>query len=243
MKKKIAMVSGMLMLGTCLAANLSVQAVAPSLESTWSDETCAACVEMERDQWYLDEDGVIYCAEDGLSYAFDPLLPNPGTYTRSDLLRSLVRQYPDAQFAVRLDSWQAEGEADSHLQAELYLHENGVEYLRDPDAFGAIHAIGYAVVTAEQLDDFPVYEQIGYHIGLAKRSDMASVQAEPAILMQVAGDLNSDCQVSLVDVICLQQYLLNQISPNDAQWQAADINGDQSVDIFDLALLKRILIG
>lgn len=66
---------------------------------------------------------------------------------------------------------------------------------------------------------------------------------DPDAFGTVAGDLNSDCQVSLVDVICLQQYLLNQISLNDAQWQAADINGDQSVDIFDLALLKRMLIS
>ena len=54
------------------------------------------------------------------------------------------------------------------------------------------------------------------------------------------GDVNSDGEQSVSDIIALQKYLLGldvEIDP-----AAADLNGDGVIDVFDLGLLKRRLL-
>ena len=56
------------------------------------------------------------------------------------------------------------------------------------------------------------------------------------------GDCNLNGKVDIGDVLILKCYLLtvNPISKN--QWINADMNKDESVDVFDLCLLKRKII-
>lgn len=56
----------------------------------------------------------------------------------------------------------------------------------------------------------------------------------------VRGDVDTDGQCSVLDAIMLQKWLLCIGSLTDPS--SADLNGDGSVDIFDLALLKRELL-
>ena len=54
------------------------------------------------------------------------------------------------------------------------------------------------------------------------------------------GDVNDDGSVNIMDVIALQKYLLGlKTSINGAN---ADMNGDKVIDVFDLGLLKRLVI-
>ena len=65
----------------------------------------------------------------------------------------------------------------------------------------------------------------------------AQEPAEPEILL---GDVNADKSVTAADVVALQQYLLGKLILTDTSM--ADMDGDGVVDVFDLGLLKRMVI-
>ena len=56
----------------------------------------------------------------------------------------------------------------------------------------------------------------------------------------VQGDVNGDMEVTVLDVVALQKYLVNMGTMSNAD--NADVNGDGVVDIFDLALVKHAAI-
>ena len=58
--------------------------------------------------------------------------------------------------------------------------------------------------------------------------------------VRLAGDVNADGAVTILDAVMLQKYLLNAGALTDAQ--AADVYEDGAVDILDLAVLKRMLL-
>lgn len=58
----------------------------------------------------------------------------------------------------------------------------------------------------------------------------------------LAGDVNLDGRVSVLDSIILQKYLLNQYSLSEYEFLRADVNHDGMVNIFDLCILKRNLV-
>lgn len=66
---------------------------------------------------------------------------------------------------------------------------------------------------------------------------LTEAPAEPS------GDLNGDGAVTVTDVIFLQRYLLclSPLTPEEAT--CADLLPDGTVDIFDLAMLKRLLLA
>lgn len=55
------------------------------------------------------------------------------------------------------------------------------------------------------------------------------------------GDIDGDDAVTLTDLIALQRYLLTLDSFTVSQFQSADMNQDEAVDIYDLGLLKKQL--
>lgn len=57
------------------------------------------------------------------------------------------------------------------------------------------------------------------------------------------GDLNQDGTLSLTDLIPLQQSLLRQTTLTADQAQLADYNGEGSINVLDLMLLKRALLA
>ncbi len=56
------------------------------------------------------------------------------------------------------------------------------------------------------------------------------------------GDVNADGELTVLDVIALQKWLLNLPDATLADWQAADRTGDGRIDAFDLCLLKKELM-
>ena len=50
-----------------------------------------------------------------------------------------------------------------------------------------------------------------------------------------------DGNVDLLDVITMQRHVLNCEPFFERQFANADLNQDETVDVFDLALLKRFL--
>ena len=75
--------------------------------------------------------------------------------------------------------------------------------------------------------------------GIAKTvevCEVADVILQP--VQPVSGDINQDGTADLADVILLQKYLLAQASLTQEQTQLADLQSDDTVNGFDLALLR-----
>ncbi len=160
MKRKMLAILTALCCGASVMA-MPVQAASHTFESTPSDEWYAAQTEVFQDQWVLGEDGVIYLDEDEIEFPFDPYIPNPGTFDRSNLLLSLLHDYPSGKFAVRFDV----SFADASTETRVSEMRKAVPFLEGADGER------YAILTADKLNNFPTYEEAGYRIHLAKASD------------------------------------------------------------------------
>jgi hypothetical protein len=68
-------------------------------------------------------------------------------------LLKLTDKFPNDKFAVQINSW-----CDDREKEHAFLRENGVDFTLVQEG---VHEIMYAVLTAEQLDNFPVYETAG----------------------------------------------------------------------------------
>ncbi len=60
---------------------------------------------------------------------------------------------------------------------------------------------------------------------------------------EVAGDVNDDGELNVVDVIILQKWLLSVPDTELKNWKAADFCEDNKIDVFDLCLMKRELLN
>ena len=58
----------------------------------------------------------------------------------------------------------------------------------------------------------------------------------------IKGDINLDGQISIADAVILQKYILRSASLTEAQWRNADIIEDGSVDCFDMASMRKLLM-
>jgi hypothetical protein len=56
----------------------------------------------------------------------------------------------------------------------------------------------------------------------------------------IIGDVNKDGNTDVADLVAMQQFLLGNGQVDDLQ--AADMNGDKIINVFDLVLLRKLLI-
>ena len=56
------------------------------------------------------------------------------------------------------------------------------------------------------------------------------------------GDVNNDGSVTISDAVLLQKWLLSVPNTTLPNWKAADLCKDERLNVFDLCLLKRMLI-
>lgn len=62
-------------------------------------------------------------------------------------------------------------------------------------------------------------------------------------IQAVRGDLTGDEDISVLDLVLLQKYLLGQESLPVQLWKNADLNRDQIVNIYDWNLLKKMVLN
>ena len=121
MKKLTALLTSMMMM-VCMAA-APVQAE-HTFENARTDEYCKELLETCSDCYTLDADGVYTytnCVYHTVRNMFEPYLPNPGTFDRSDLLLSLARIHPESKYLVKISLY---GESKDEV---LRLKENGID--------------------------------------------------------------------------------------------------------------------
>ena len=58
----------------------------------------------------------------------------------------------------------------------------------------------------------------------------------------IAGDVNNDGKFSISDVVLLQKWLLAVSDVKLDKWKSADLYGDGKLDVFDLCLMKQLLV-
>lgn len=57
------------------------------------------------------------------------------------------------------------------------------------------------------------------------------------------GDTNGDCEITILDLLRVQKYLLNSVNMTEAEIKSCDINKDDVIDILDLLLVRKHLLG
>lgn len=63
------------------------------------------------------------------------------------------------------------------------------------------------------------------------------------IVKQILGDVNEDGVFSVADVLLFQKWLLAVPDANLANWKAADLCQDNVLNVFDLCLMKKMLLS
>ena len=58
----------------------------------------------------------------------------------------------------------------------------------------------------------------------------------------ISGDVNQDQTVNTADVVLLQKYLLGEVALTETQAKAADVQANNTVNGFDLAVLRQKLV-
>ena len=69
-------------------------------------------------------------------------------------------------------------------------------------------------------------------------SEVFSIGSDP-----IKGDLNDDGSVTVADAVLLQSFLIHRTELTAAQYGTADINSDNSVDVFDMVSMKKLIFG
>lgn len=60
---------------------------------------------------------------------------------------------------------------------------------------------------------------------------------------KVLGDVNNDGEFNVADAVMLHKWLLAVPNVRLANWKNGDLCEDNRIDVFDLCLMKRVLIG
>ncbi len=60
---------------------------------------------------------------------------------------------------------------------------------------------------------------------------------------KLTGDVNSDSAFDIMDLILLQKWMLGIPDTKLPDWEAADLCKDGTLDIYDLAMMKRLLVS
>ena len=58
----------------------------------------------------------------------------------------------------------------------------------------------------------------------------------------IKGDVNADGEFDVADVVLLQKWLLAVPDTHLENWQAADFCKDNKLDVFDLCMMRKMLV-
>ncbi|MCR4639981.1 leucine-rich repeat protein [Ruminococcus sp.] len=75
-----------------------------------------------------------------------------------------------------------------------------------------------------------------------KNAKMVFDESHADPVEELAGDLNSDGEFNVSDLVLVQKWLLGDKSAELKNWKAADYTKDEILDIFDLVLMRKAII-
>jgi len=59
----------------------------------------------------------------------------------------------------------------------------------------------------------------------------------------LAGDVNQDLTVDVLDIVIMVNFIMGGAEPNDYEFWASDLNGDGTIDVLDVVLEVNIVMG
>ena len=62
------------------------------------------------------------------------------------------------------------------------------------------------------------------------------------VLEAESGDVNFDGEFNISDVVTLQRWLVGKSNTELTYWKSADLCEDDQLNVFDLCMMKRMLI-
>ena len=85
--------------------------------------------------------------------------------------------------------------------------------------------------------------KLGDTVLFAMRNDVPIIPVEnPVHIPDIMGDVNEDREFTIADVVLFQKWLLCAPDTNLSDWKAADFCTDETLNAFDLTLMKRALL-
>lgn len=94
-----------------------------------------------------------------------------------------------------------------------------------------------------RIIDNQVYALIGENPNVEGELELVGECVEPQKINFVLGDINSDNEMSIIDVTYVQKYSAGLITLTDAQLAVADYDRDGNVSITDATAMQKILAG
>ena len=147
-----------------------------------------------------------------------------------------------------IDSWIAKNAPSIDLYAVWKPHVYTVSFEVD-GAYGT-KEVTYGTAYGE----LPAPETAGYRFGGWFNADDEEITADSVytatsdqvlyvhwIPAEIFGDCTGDGAFDVLDVVALQKWLLACEDSGLADWQAADLYQDDVLDVFDIAMMKRML--
>ena len=74
-------------------------------------------------------------------------------------------------------------------------------------------------------------------------NEIPSYGEDSYVVLGSIGDVNSDGELNVLDVVVMINYALNIEEPNDNQFWASDINQDGSINVLDVVLLIELILS
>ena len=193
-----------------------------------------------------DEEYRRYMASDLLKEYVDTNLPNENVVILGDLNDILTDVEANNVFQMFLD------DAENYLFADLEIAQGSSENWSYP--WWPSH-IDHILITNELFDDFnhanseiqtikideflaggfdEYYENISDHRPVALKLDFET---------SLAGDVNFDGSVNILDAVITINFILGLAEPTEEQSAAADMNGDGLLDVLDVVQIINLILG
>ena len=256
--------------------------------------------------YLVSTDNVVYSLRDYAKEDDDE--PNPGVVYKTLSLEKTLEEYPDALFAVKIDSYsdaaidfaneiyqkriqfltekiidgkpyrefmdeyehpqekneefyrerpaktalvqQINQEADEYEKALIlesenpeinWLEENGIQIVSRSTEMNRTF---YAILTADQIKNFPVDENrgFGYKLFLSRLDDvnLTNTSEEPEI---TPGDVTGTGNVNVLDVVLTNKAVYGKAQLSESQLKAADVNKNQKADFGDSLTMMQYIVG
>lgn len=157
------------------------------------------------------------------------------------------------------DGWETVGtsETESVLCGyDILLYKDGELYVPDEDIKVMIpvpeeykDALFFSVYGSIYIDRFGAWNYINdgafAENGYITCYDTADNSGQNVIILKaelpVEGDVNLDGKFSVADAVCLQKWILRCGDLPD--WEAANLNKDNVINVFDMCIMRRMLLG
>ena len=94
-------------------------------------------------------------------------------------------------------------------------------------------------LTLTEVGEYSAYVTVSNGIG---GMDSKSVHFKVYNKSELQGDVNNDGELNIADAVLLQKWLLAEPDTELVNWKAADLCEDDRLDVFDLCLMKRMLV-